>query len=61
MIFNQCLSLGTKSDLREDLAAQRSMSAENKSFVSRKEAIKVAKKIKVIGPAILTSYIVSGS
>lgn len=28
------------------MAAQRSMSAENKAFVSRKDAIKVAKKIK---------------
>jgi hypothetical protein len=33
-------------DLREDLAAQRSLSAEGKSFVSRKDAVKVAKKIK---------------
>jgi len=38
--------VGTKVDLREDMAAQRSLSAEGKSFVTRKDAIKVAKKIK---------------
>ncbi|KAI6191118.1 CRE-MIG-2 protein [Aphelenchoides bicaudatus] len=38
--------VGTKADLRDDVAAQRSMSADNKSFVTRKQAVQVAKKIK---------------
>jgi GTPase SAR1 family protein len=38
--------VGTKTDLREDLAAQRSLNAEGKAFVTRKDAVKVAKKIK---------------
>ncbi|KAI6243626.1 Protein CBR-MIG-2 [Aphelenchoides fujianensis] len=38
--------VGTKTDLRDDMAAQRSMSSDGKSFVTRKEAVKVAKKIK---------------
>ncbi|KAI6174090.1 Rac-like GTPase [Aphelenchoides besseyi] len=38
--------VGTKIDLRDELAAQHSAASEGKSFVTRKDAVKVAKKIK---------------